>query len=781
MFILSKKAETSVIKSKCVHCVALNLYFTLEMIRFYYFLLLMLTYTSVVAQDLEASMDKLIVTQQDDPGSFQQLVDSSNIYYFEGNYKKSLEVNIFLLNRALEQNDAYNIHRGYRHIGYDYLAMNDTLLSEESFEKSEKYAVLSKNDTATATTYMDLANLYATLKNDTKKALVYHDKSIQLYKQIKDSAGLAKAHYNTILTALDAKEYSKAFLHLVKAKKLRDFESHPSFGVGIEVLFGEYYLAKKNYKLADIYLARAIEEGKAKNLNVELQDAYYLYSTSLFEQKQFEEAYNVRLDYEAYYEKGIANMSSEEMNSISAKFQVDEYRKNMLAAELENSLQAEIVKNKNTLNIILTIVSFCALILFLGILYAFRKRKKLVQLLRDKNREYLKAKKRSEKLARAKGKFFSTVSHELRTPLYGVIGLSTILLEDETLKSHRKDLKSLKFSADYLLALINNVLHINKIDSNSIDDDSTIFNVRELFESITASFEYMRLQNNNKIHIIVSENIPQLLKGNSVRLSQVLMNLIGNACKFTEDGNIYVKAYPHQINEDTVLIDFSVQDTGMGIAQEKFSAIFDEFSQLETNNYSYQGTGLGLPIVKKLLSQSNSEIRLQSQLGRGSTFSFTLPYEISHPSKTEAEPTVLNANLLKGKKVLVAEDNRINQTVTRKILEKNGVVCTIAENGQQAVSLSSKEQFDLVLMDLNMPIKNGFEACKEIRAMNQNIPIVALTAVEVEEVRNEIYLAGMNDIVVKPYDVTKFIQTILINLSSDKRPLISKNDQKTAV
>lgn len=405
----------------------------------------------------------------------------------------------------------------------------------------------------------------------------------------------------------------------------------------------------------------------------------------------------------------------------------------------------------------------------------------MVQLLRDKNKEYLKAKRHSEKLANAKGKFFSTVSHELRTPLYGVIGLSTILLEDETLKSHKKDLKSLKFSADYLLALINNVLHINKIDSNSIEDDSTVFNVRELFESITASFEYMRLQNNNKIHIIVSENIPQLLNGNSVRLSQILMNLIGNACKFTEDGNIYVKAFPHQINDDSVLIDFSVQDTGIGIAQEKFSAIFDEFSQLETNSYSYQGTGLGLPIVKKLLSQSNSEIRIQSQLGRGTTFSFSLPYDISQLSKAVDEPTTLNANLLLDKKILVAEDNRINQTVTRKILEKNGVVCTIAENGQQAVTFASKEKFDLILMDLNMPVKNGFDACKEIRSMDDKIPIVALTAVEVEEVRNEIYLAGMNDIVIKPYDVTKFIRTILVNLSTNKRPIITENDRKTAV
>ena len=751
------------------------------MIRFYYFLLLMFAFVPIGAQEIEIPIDKFIATQQDAPENFQKLIDSSNIYYFEGSYKKSLEVNIFLLSQALKINDTYNIHRGYRHIGYDYLAMNDTLLAEESFEKSEKYAVLSKNDTATATTYMDLANLYATLKNDTKKALVYHDKSIQLFSQIKDSTGLAKAHYNTILTALDAKEYPKALLHLIKARKLRDFESHSSYSIGIEVLFGEYYLAKENYKKADIYLGKAIEAAKAEGLTVELQDAYRLYSTSLFKQKQFEEAYKVRLDYEAYFEESMANISSAEAGAISAKFQVEEYRKDVQAAELENSLQAEIVKNKNRLNIILMVVSFCAIILFSGLLYAFRKRKKLVQLLQDKNTEYLRAKRQSEKLARAKGKFFSTVSHELRTPLYGVIGLSTILLEDKALKSHEKDLKSLKFSADYLLALINNVLHINKIDSNSLEDNSTVFNVRELFESIIVSFEYMRLQNNNKIHIIVSEDIPKLLKGNSVRLSQILMNLIGNACKFTENGNIYVKAYPNNTNKGVVTIDFSVQDTGMGIAQDKFSKIFDEFSQLESNTYSYQGTGLGLPIVKKLLAQSNSEIRLQSQLGRGSTFSFSLPYEISLSSFVKDETSILDANLLMGKKILIAEDNRINQTVTRKILEKNGVICTIAENGQQAVNFTTTEKFDLILMDLNMPVKNGFEATKEIRSSDVTIPIIALTAVEVEEVRNEIHHVGMNDIVVKPYDVTKFIQTILLNLGPNKLPLLSKRTQKEAV
>ncbi len=748
------------------------------MIRFYYFLLLILTYYSIDAQELEAPIDLAVPVQEEFAENFQKLIDSSDNYYFEGNYRKSLEVNILLLKKALAENDLYNIHRGYRHLGYDYLALENNVLAEESFEKSEKFAKLSENDTATAMTYMDLANLYATLKVDYPKAFEYHNKSISLFKQIKDSAGLANAHYNTILTAFEAEDYSKAFLHLIKAKKLRDHETHSSYSVGIEILFGEYYVIKQNFEMADIYLTRAIKIAKEKNLSIELQDAYELYSKSLFEQGLHAEAYNARLSYESYFEDNLANSNSEEAEAMSAEFQISEYRKDVSEAELENRLQAEIVKSQNRLNIILTAVSACAVLLFLVILYAFRRRKKLVHLLKDKNREYLKAKKESERLAKAKGKFFSTVSHELRTPLYGVIGLSTILLEDETLKSHVKDLKSLKFSADYLLALINNVLQINKMDSENLEDDKNIFNLRELFDSITASFEYMRLQNNNRIHIIVSEDVPKLLEGNSIRLSQILMNLVGNACKFTENGTIYIKAVPTSINQKITSINFSVQDTGLGIAKEKFSTIFDEFSQLESINYSYQGTGLGLPIVKKLLALSNSEIEVQSELGRGSTFSFTLSYEVSLETKRQKEIATLDAVSLTNKRILIAEDNRINQTVTKKILEKNGVICTIAENGLEAVNCMDREPYDLILMDLNMPVKNGFDATKEIRVLDPVIPIIALTAVEIEEVRNEIYEAGMNDIIVKPYDVNKFIQTLLKNLNEKGDPLLVKTEKR---
>jgi signal transduction histidine kinase len=341
---------------------------------------------------------------------------------------------------------------------------------------------------------------------------------------------------------------------------------------------------------------------------------------------------------------------------------------------------------------------------------AFRKRKQLVEKLKERHRKYLEAKYKSEHLAKSKSNFFSTVSHELRTPLYGVIGLSSILLEDKSLKSHEKDLKSLKFSADYLLALINDVLLINKLDSKNADNDRSNFNLQELVQNVLNSFEYIRLQNNNQVEVHISDEIPKSLNGNAVRLSQILMNLLGNAFKFTENGVITVDVRFISNIDGTVTLRFSIKDTGIGIAKEKQKGIFNEFEQIESIDYSYQGTGLGLPIVKKLLTLSNSKIHLESELGKGALFSFELFYEEAPQEDSEILETSLDTTVLKGKHILIVEDNRINQIVTQKILEKKGIICSLVENGDLAIEAVRVTNFVLVLMDLNMPVKGGIAA-----------------------------------------------------------------------
>jgi signal transduction histidine kinase/ActR/RegA family two-component response regulator len=753
---------------KIVYCLPK---FTKRVKKFCYFLVLFSFSVSLSAQG-SVSIEQLLKSDPEVVSVyFDKLIDSSTVYHSERNYKKSLELNIDFLMKAFASENPYFIHQGYRMLGHNYRAMNDTVLARESYEKSERFARLSKNDRAAAIASMDLASIYSTNRKTLPRAFFYHDKSIELFDKIHDSAGLARAHYNTILSAMEIKDYKMAYIHILKARNLNTFEKDSTLSVGLDYYLGEYYAQKGSFEMADKYLEKAIEEAHHAYLTLDLERAYRYYSQSLFKQGRYDEAARAQTMCEMYKQLNNERVKSIETEALSAKFQVVEYRKDVKQAEIQNQLQAEIVKNKGKLNIFLLIVSTCFLIMFVALYFAHRKRKELVRKLKIKNKEYLKAKEHSEKLAKAKSRFFSTVSHELRTPLYGVIGLSTILLEDKTLVKHEEDLKSLKFSADYLLALINDVLQINKIDSNNIEDDQSSFNLRELTRKIALSFEYMRLQNKNRIHIHISEAIPKYIRGNSIRLSQILMNLIGNACKFTEEGDIYLIAEVISSTHLKTSIKFYIKDTGIGIPVDKQSSIFEEFSQVDSMNYNYQGTGLGLPIVKKLLALSNSDIYLESESGKGSMFSFELSYDVIEQVEERKEADILNATTLNGKHILIVEDNRINQTVTKKILEKNNIYCSIAENGEEAIAKAKKGIYDLILMDVNMPLKNGMEATREIRLFDTSVPIVALTAVEVEEMRHKIYDSGMNDIIVKPYDITKFINTIQKNISSKEEPL----------
>ena len=723
-------------------------------------MLMLLFVAPVISQ--EASDIPSISEQKE---QFRILKKTADEYYNSGNYRKSLESNISLLKIALKLNDPFYKHQGYRLLAYDYLAMNDTLMARENFSKSILFAKEAENDTATAHMYMDMANIYSTIQPNYKKAMDYHNKSVDMLKQINDSVNLAKAHFNTVLTAFEAGEYNEGYAHLLRARKLEKFEPHASYGVALDNLMGEYYYSKEKYELAQKYLRKAAEVAEREGFTLELENAYFYLSECLYNLEEYQEAFLIKDKYEEYSIENMEKALYAEKDETSARFAIEEYRKEVQAAELQNSLQAEIVRNKSMLNNVLLIVSFCVLFLLLVLYLAYRKRKELVAELRVKNAEYLMAKEESERLAKAKSNFFSTVSHELRTPLYGVIGLSTLLLEDKGLKSHENDLKSLKFSADYLLALINDVLHLNKIDSKTVENEKAYFNLREQIKTIVSSFEYMRIQNSNTFHINIDEDVPKLIRGNSVRLSQILMNLIGNACKFTEHGEIYVNASLKEISSNQATISFSIKDTGIGIAEGKQASIFEEFSQGNNINYNYQGSGLGLPIVRKLLELSNSEIHVESKLGEGSVFSFDLTYDILNKAYKKETVKTLDTKDLKDKRILIVEDNRINQTVTLKILEREGVICEIAENGEIAIEMEKKSNYDLILMDINMPVMNGLEATRGIRKRNKSIPILALTAVEVEEMRFSIYDSGMNDIIVKPYDIGKFTQTILKHLN----------------
>lgn len=387
-------------------------------------------------------------------------------------------------------------------------------------------------------------------------------------------------------------------------------------------------------------------------------------------------------------------------------------------------------------------------------------------LLKTKNNELENARDAAVKAMQAKTNFLSTVSHELRTPLYAVTGLTHLLLEENPRESQLEHLKSLKFSGDYLLNFINDILQINKIDAEKTEPLHIEFNLRTMLSEVLESLKQNAKKNNTKLVLDYDSAIPHKLLSDPLKLSQVFLNLVGNGLKFTKNGEVKVSARLLEQKEDDVRLYFEVKDNGIGVSQEKQKDIFDSFEQGSIQiNREYGGTGLGLTIVKSLLGLFNSSIELESELGKGSTFYF----EITLKSKTdnqEEAPTVevLHDYDFKGLHLMVVEDNKINQVITKKMLAKKEISCDIANNGHEAVDLARENKYDAILMDIHMPGISGEDATKLIREFDQQTPIIALTAISLDDSLESFYAAGCNDVVTKPFKPEVFYQKIGENI-----------------
>ncbi|MDH7447443.1 response regulator [Aquimarina sp. 2201CG14-23] len=449
-----------------------------------------------------------------------------------------------------------------------------------------------------------------------------------------------------------------------------------------------------------------------------------------------------------FYEN--ARDKKEEVTKI--RFRVDQYEQELEVAKREKALLLDIDKNNKRI----IFISFVSLILLVVVVFfyyrGYRSKKKVSKILELKNSELFEAKSQAEKLSKIKSQFISTISHELRTPLYGVVGISSILLEnDPKSDKDKKLLNSLKFSADYLLDLVNKVLKISKIDSEEKELIKAPTDLFSLSQNILQSFEHQSKKKENQLTLDYQDNIPKLLNVDALRLSEILINLIGNANKFTDQGSIWLRIKLLSRDVKTVKIRYEVEDTGMGVPEDQKEYIFEEFSQIGSVYDNKQGTGLGLSIVKNLIQVMDSHIHFESKKDVGSKFYFDLDLEITDSTQGMESDTegIENTDDLVAK-ILVAEDNKVNQLVTKNLLKNIGCDCTIVENGFEAVEILKHQKFNLVLMDINMPVMDGMQATLKIREFDKTTPIIALTASELSEVSQECTKAGMNDLINKP-------------------------------
>jgi len=367
-------------------------------------------------------------------------------------------------------------------------------------------------------------------------------------------------------------------------------------------------------------------------------------------------------------------------------------------------------------------------------------------LMRQKG-ELVRAQQEAEAASLAKAEFLSVMSHEIRTPLNGIVGPIHLLMDEDPRADQKESLETLRFSAQHLLGLVNDILDYSKIEAGKLQLEEIELNLESLCRGVISTLAWQAEEKGLNLLLSFPQSLPSRYNGDPVRLAQILTNLVSNAIKFTAKGQVCLK-----VKEGNGLVHFAVEDTGIGVPLDKQATIFEKFSQAEAHtSREYGGTGLGLSISARLVELMGGELQLESRPGKGSIFYFQLPlYPVT---SVGAHNTILQTREgLVGARILVAEDNPLNQKIARRFLEKWGAEIAMASNGQEAVDVIQNFQPDLILMDIRMPIMDGIEATRHIRNQQNSVPIIALTASALPDEVKEMKEAGVNEWVSKPFN-----------------------------
>ena len=389
---------------------------------------------------------------------------------------------------------------------------------------------------------------------------------------------------------------------------------------------------------------------------------------------------------------------------------------------------------------------------------------------REKIKELEEEKSRAEHSEKAKEQFLANMSHEIRTPMNAIMGMTRLLLEKAPREDQLKYLNAIKQSSDNLLIIINDILDLSKIEAGKINFETIDFDLAEQIKTVYTTIKLNADEKGLALKYTIADDVPVKLIGDPYRLNQILLNLAGNAIKFTESGSVLINVSMMERSDDRVKIKFEIKDSGIGIAQDKLDYIFNMFTQESSSTTrKFGGTGLGLAICKKLVELQGGTIYVESETGKGSAFSFILSYGIQQIDTINEQteiPVDYPTAQLKNISILLAEDNEFNQMVAVDSIQDaiEGVQIDLAKNGKEAVEMVKQKQYDLVLMDIQMPEMDGHEATRIIRknpdAKINSIPIIAITASVIKAEVDKCFESGMNEFVGKPFSTEELLDKI---------------------
>jgi len=714
----------------------------------YFLLYIFLLFTPVVFSQFAKPNEK--------PDSVSYYLELSNFHKEKFSYQKSLSLAQKAKKYAQSNDQKKNTADSFLAIGGVFYEVNRI---DEAIEN-----------------YIHALSIYNTIEASSNKAYCYYSLGVSYLK--KNNLNLAESYFDkaaneyrqiNIPDAVNLIDLQKGVIFKQKGdiqKAIQNFSKIIANPGNLLESKAEAY-----YQLAEIQQKSNTNEaikslGKAyviskENENPQLQLKILKQLSLLHDQrKQINQSFYYLKTY-TKLKDSIAGVEYKNLNNANENLVIDNQLKSIEQLGKESSVQEKSVKFSKLISILsialISILSLLSLSLYKNNII----RTKSNQLLKEKNFELEIAKEKAEKASKARAEFLSTVSHELRTPLNAINGITHILIEDNPKPEQKHYLNSLKFSGNYLLTFINDILEINRVESDVVEIEKIPFDLRDLLENILDSFSEIANKNKTVYHLQIDEKIPSVLIGDPTKLSQIFINLINNAIKFTKNGDVWINVKAIKEKQKSVKIYFEVKDTGIGIPLEKQQTIFDSFTQGSVEiNRKYGGTGLGLAIVKRLVKLLGGKIELESDINLGCRFFFTLSFKIGNKKIEKAPEILYDDEALFGKKILLVEDNKINQMITQKMLERKNMSCQIIDNGEEAVTHMKDHKYDLVLMDVHLPGINGTTATEQIRLFDQQTPIVALTAISLNENRDMLLSFGMNEVITKPFDPNKFYEVI---------------------
>ncbi|MDR3681011.1 MAG: tetratricopeptide repeat protein [Flavipsychrobacter sp.] len=661
-------------------------------------------------------------------------------YGLQGAYDNALDTLQQALAIALKIKDRKLEARVLNNFGNVYRDLGDLANALNYFEGALVINVELGDDVTQSVNLISISNLHYDL-NDYDSALDYALKCLPIFQKTNNLNRLITIYHALGNIYFKQERFKEALKYFEENLEFSDAQS-AAYVMAMSGV-GKVYYKMGNFDNARQYLMQALYQSRESS-NVEVQIICYFYLGMLY---MDEGSYAMAHDYfDAAYMLADEFMRRHDLMSVHEMMSVlydkmGDIPKAFHHLKTFEKLKEEIFK-QTTLN-------------------------KLRNLqIRQQTELAHKEKEVAERTAYLKQQFMANMSHEIRTPMNAIVGMTRLLLGRETRPEQVRYLDAIRISADNLLVIINDILDLSKIEAGKIVIEKTDFTLREVMQSIRDMLMLKAEEKNMELRLSIDEAIPKRLVGDPTRINQILINLAGNAMKFTETGYVAINAVLKEVKDGRQWVQFDIEDTGIGIAADYVDKIFDSFTQAGSDvTRKFGGTGLGLTISKQLTNLMNGEISVKSELGKGTTFSVLIPFETSMVQPATQPSTVVDEEMMKHlekAKLLLVEDNEFNRMVAEDTLKEifPYITIDIAVNGQEAINRVQQEHYDIVLMDIQMPVMDGLTATERIRNMPPpagDVKIIAMTANVLQEDVKQYLMAGMDAYVSKPFITDELI------------------------